>query len=330
MAGLSVLSLGVAYLSWRWVELPFRSRRLNFRKLLSLVGGATLVFAAFSITVGVFNGFRDRLNDVYTAEMREKETTLMTGITDYYLEPQTGHKPIILLLGDSYIRNWTGGLRGYLDTSRFDLAAMSFLNCRVRLDEERFRIFPGAARYQEHCAALERFFDDRTLKRRVAAVFLVSHRPFEYEENPFRFDLLRHLSSYVGDQVFIWGNYFQLDPKVAGSCINVMLIKKSGPGACLRYAVYPAANGETGDRSLYPFDLQFQYLDLFKLLRQPDGSYPASAQGVPFMFDWNHLTATFVNEIGRQVAEYRGDNPTYLAVRPYFRTIQTPALDTID
>lgn len=62
IAGLSLLSLALAYFSWRFVERPFRDRnRITGRQLLVVAISGTLVFSALGMVGKLSDGFSSRL-----------------------------------------------------------------------------------------------------------------------------------------------------------------------------------------------------------------------------------------------------------------------------
>lgn len=63
MLALAVLSLVLAWLSWRFVEQPFRNKRhISRRQVFGLAGSASVLFAALGLAGYLNNGFAQRFN----------------------------------------------------------------------------------------------------------------------------------------------------------------------------------------------------------------------------------------------------------------------------
>ena len=65
LLGLSVLSFVLAYISWRWVEKPFRNRHwLSQKQVLWMALGCSLVLIALGGSLVIGEGFGDRFADL--------------------------------------------------------------------------------------------------------------------------------------------------------------------------------------------------------------------------------------------------------------------------
>ncbi|MBX5312361.1 acyltransferase [Rhizobium sp. NLR11b] len=149
------------------------------------------------------------------------------------------------------------------------------------------------------------YINDKSLLSRTKAIFLTSLRPFEYTANAFRFELISWMKSHSDNaRVFVFGNYFQLDE--SHSCLGLMFQRKSDASICLREASYPPANQPLAQLPLFPSDLAFTYVDIVKLHCDYDKEKClTSSKGVPFITDWNHMTAEFLTTLIGDILEKR-------------------------
>ena len=112
---LIIITFVLAYLTFRFVETPFRKNLPEAKSIKFTLIGIVLVTVA-SITIIVKNGFPDRVllskqnqltyEDVYPLEAQKTEEQIFS------LAPSEGKvifdvkKPTVLLLGDSHVKNW--------------------------------------------------------------------------------------------------------------------------------------------------------------------------------------------------------------------------------
>lgn len=116
---LSLLSLPLAYLSWRYVEKPFRNKNIVNRRtvfVFSVLG--TLIFMAIGVSGVVTNGFADRTNnESLSLATIQKKLRINYGlnsscIESFTLSPvcRTSDKPEIMVWGDSYAEHLVRGI----------------------------------------------------------------------------------------------------------------------------------------------------------------------------------------------------------------------------
>jgi hypothetical protein len=161
--------------------------------------------------------------------------------------------------------------------------------------------------------------NDPSVVRRLAAVLLVSYRPFEYEVNKFRFDVIRELKKKNSSfDLFIFGNYFQLDPDQYSSCEKLMYRTGRQAEVCMAFADYPKKQTSLESLPLYPHDLKFAYVDLIGLrCREDKTGCPTQARGVPFISDSHHLNATFIVELLRDIQTTQSAQLEALGLQKY-------------
>ena len=134
---LILLTVTLSYISWKYIESPFRNRKIISRKFIfsfTIIGG--LLFIAFGITGHMNNGFKQR--------------TTLSGLPfdglDAPLDPnhglgsncnltnqcKTSNHPKVLLWGDSFAKHLAGGLQ-YSSTA-LNFQQVTSDSCRPVLD----------------------------------------------------------------------------------------------------------------------------------------------------------------------------------------------------
>ena len=116
---LSAASLLLAYISWRFVESPFRSKSvINRNSIFAFAVICSVVFASIGIAGHVSNGFDKRVNGsgVLLSSIAEKVRInygLSADCDSKFTLPEncrTSHEPEILLWGDSYAMHLAQGI----------------------------------------------------------------------------------------------------------------------------------------------------------------------------------------------------------------------------
>jgi hypothetical protein len=210
---------------------------------------------------------------------------------------------VILIVGDSYNPNWSVGLSTVIDVEQYDIVSVSYLGCKVNVTAEKITAIAREPKFEGYCKPFELWINDPSVIRRLAAVMLVSYRPFEYDVNKFRFELIRELKK-KNDRFdfFVFGNYFQLDPDQYSSCEKLMYRTGRHAEVCMELADYPKKQIRREGLPFYPHDLKFTYVDLIGLTcREDKTGCPTQAQGVPFISDSHHLNATFIAKLMRDL-----------------------------
>ncbi|KPH10002.1 acyltransferase [Rhizobium acidisoli] len=293
----------VAVVSFVAIEKPIRYTRRN-RAFWIYLSSSVVTITAAVVSAVTMAGFPQRLDQVYPPVAQTNEGRLESTFQSLNSNIRAD-KSVIFIIGDSYARNWSVALNNYVDADRYEVVAISYLNCKVEIKDDIVKAPSSDSRYDQYCIPFEKYINDKSLLSRTKAIFLASHRPFEYEANPFRFELLSWMKSHSDDaKIFIFGNYFQLDR--LHSCLGLMFQTKSDASACLRLATYPPTNQPLAQLPFFPSDLAFNYVDIIKLHCDYDKEKClTSSGGVPFMTDWNHLTAEFLTTLIGDILEKR-------------------------
>jgi hypothetical protein len=253
----------------------------------------------------------------------QREAALLSQYRDYVGQRGTG-RPVVLILGDSYASQWTPALLSHIDTERFDVASIKYLGCTVRIGTSRIEIGTVREEFRRNCDAFSSLVNDEEINTRIRAVLLVSHRPFEYKDNAFRFELVRWLKRRNASLAFyVFGNYFQLDREKRPTCEKLMVRAKRDAGVCIAYADYPAGEPRPEELPLYPAGLDLHYVDILKLhCGSNRAECSTQARGVPFMTDWNHLNSTFVDWLLLDLRARRTKELAEMGLLAYFRSGQ--------
>ena len=311
-----VLTLILAYFSYRFVEQPFRKGGVSGKMLIAAIVGTLVVVNGAAAVVIYKKGFPSRLQAVYPAEANARELKLTRSVKNDSAKDGSSidaELPVILIIGDSYVRRWTVGLSSVIDKSKYRIISISYLGCAVSKREDDWGYTVKIAKkvlYQRDCDIFGKHINDKVLMDKVEHVFLASHRAFEYVGNPFRFELLNTLLTELSKaRLHIIGDYFQLKYPQNPSCLNVMFVKKSDASVCLDMAVYPPTDLDLSKQKFYDqLKVPYQYIDIIPLLcGDSRNNCPFEADGVPFMTDWNHATATFLKKYLPIIVKKNGD-----------------------
>ncbi|MEN9590629.1 MAG: hypothetical protein RLZZ481_2415 [Pseudomonadota bacterium] len=323
-AGLIVLSVALAWLTYRLIERPIRFGKHGGLKASLLV---VLMLILGGVGLGTFDerGFPFRKNvkqadALYTSEARTIEANLVASYQNYVGdEPSQSNKPVVLIVGDSYNPNWSVGLSTVIDVKRYDIVSVSYLGCKVSFTGEKIHALASEQKFERYCKLFESLMNDPNVIKRLAAVMLVSYRPFEYDVNKYRFELIRALKKKnSGFDFFVFGDYFQLNSDRHSSCEKLMYRTGRGADVCMELADYPKKQTSQESLPLYPHDLKFAYVDLIGLICNEDKTgCPTEAQGVPFISDSHHLNATFIAKLMRDIQAMQPAKLEDLGLRKY-------------
>ena len=146
------------------------------------IGLAGLV--TFATVVIKRDGLPDRTETLYTTEARQADQRL--SISQNYIYPDLEfreNKSLMLIVGDSYIQNWST-LARHFDTENLDVLPVSYLGCLFEAQESL--VFVGnvlqGERYDKNCEAIKSL-DNPEIFNRITSVILVSHQPFRYNND---------------------------------------------------------------------------------------------------------------------------------------------------
>ncbi|MGB0718402.1 MAG: acyltransferase family protein [Alphaproteobacteria bacterium] len=306
--------------SYFFVERVFRNRSIVSGRLFAL-----LLIVSTSVVVMVMSsiiskkGFDQRLERVFSSEARAFENSLEE-VKAYVADGlPISDRPKVILLGDSYTKNW--GVFGAHISSEYDVFNINYLGCPFVFSKGAVRLKKGAKKkYIKHCKSSLSFLSDKRAVGNIGAVILVSHRPFSYGANRFRFNAINHMKmASPSAEIFIMGNYFQLEPNEFNGCLNLMYQRgDSDAKVCRKLSAYfnpMVETKELKDKKIDTNAFSYEYVSLFEVLRHEDGRYPFEYKGVPFMSDWNHMNKAMIELFSLRLGEYDGVDPSALKLK---------------
>ncbi|MDH0645567.1 acyltransferase [Pseudomonas sp. GD03858] len=310
---LIALTFVLSIISYRLIENP--ARRTKGRASNAVISAALAAGMALAVVGYIGNansGFPERAGGFYPLTAQQAEHDLLQRFTNDSQDSaiyRTAEAPAktILIIGDSYVPNWSIGINENIDHKQYRTISISYLHCQVDINSSRITVTTTESKYEKNCSAFDRYANDKEILKSVEKIFLVSHRPFEYQANKFRFELLKALKARTGAEAYIFGDYYQLDSSKGETCMNTMFASGKDSRACLEKAIYPATT-QIQTSSDVPSDLNYHFVDVIELLcGYQKAKCPASVNGVPFMEDWNHLTATFVKHVFSSIPRSSAD-----------------------
>lgn len=285
------LTLSLSVLSYRFVEKPVRTGATVFgRRPLTSTTIVILIFSGLGWYGYKSNGFPNRLDDIYPEAARKIERE---NVQKYTVDSDpVSDKPVILVIGDSYLTNWAIAINEIVDKSKYRIVSVSYLGCDFPDPKNPFITSTRKAQNNKNCADFAEKLAKPGVLEKVKKIFFTSYRPFSYRQNMHRFKLLRQINERVKAELYIFGNYFQRDGEKYQTCMAAMFIAKKDAAICKDIAVYSGSEPE-GKFSSY-FQLKYTYVDVKDLHCGADTKSCAyQYRGVPFILDANHLTATF-------------------------------------
>jgi peptidoglycan/LPS O-acetylase OafA/YrhL len=150
---LSVLSVVLAYLSWRFVELPARNVNvIGRRALFQSASAVAAVFIAFGVAGYLSNGFiyrytpeeqellasidNDNVNKIMIEQGLSKCYLFNTQLSDLFdntcLDPDT-EKPRVVIFGDSHAAHLSSGVRYYFGNGGYRVDQWTMPGCSLFL-----------------------------------------------------------------------------------------------------------------------------------------------------------------------------------------------------
>ncbi|WP_180060945.1 acyltransferase [Acinetobacter sp. YH12124] len=323
---LVLLSIVLAWITFKLIEKPFRSPSHSKAKVIGLIV-AMSILGLLGLKAFLNNGFESReivkhSEAIYSKAAREYEEKLTSSFKNYSgSDLEKSDKSVILILGDSYNKKWSVALSQKIDLNKYDVVSTTYLGCKVNAKDKKISAVATSKEYTENCEKFESLVNNQAVVDKLAAVMLTSHRPFEYEVNPFRFDVVRNLKAKNSNfDFFVFGGYFQLDGKDYSSCKKLMMRSDRNADICLENAVYPVSEPKIETMPFYPKDLNVKYIDIIKLHCSYDKTNCATQyNGVPFMDDWNHLNVTFLSFLLDDISSKNANQLDQLGLLKYLK-----------
>jgi peptidoglycan/LPS O-acetylase OafA/YrhL len=305
---LIVLSVGIAYLSWKLVELPFRALARETSKTAAFGAASTAMAAVFTlcgltlIVGGAPSRFPDRAVEIASYLAYDSSTQFRTGhcflLTNrQQFDAETCMKldstrPNYLLVGDSHAAHLWSGLASAMPEVNVMQATASL--CRPA-------VLPGSRYDTRVCRTLMQYvFDDFLVKNKIDKVLLAAS--WKDEDLPILSTTLEILKSR-GVDVTVLGPIVEYDaalPRLLADEIlrdsPAMANARRTPGIrerdlAMREMV--TARGAT-------------YLSVYDAICHDGHCDEFADERVPMQFDAGHLTARGSVEVGRRLSAFFG------------------------
>ncbi len=330
LSNLKLLSLVAVSILLSWGTYIFAEKPVRFGNHKSLKTGTLIIgmiiIGGLGYIIHADNGYPLRqvnklAEQAFSTSARTVERDFKARYKNYQgTDILTSTRPVILIVGDSYNKAWSPALSAHLNLVEYDVVSITYLGCNVSRISGKLIATEFDPKYKDNCQTFTAYINNKTITNRLAAVMLVSHRPFVYDQNLFRFDMIRWLRGVKAEfDFFVFGNYYQLDFNEIPSCEQYMIRKNVSAKACLNEAVYPKGKSQNRNLPFYPKDLNLKYVDIIDLHCGYDKKTCAvTSKGVPFMLDWNHLTATFLDFLLQDIREKKTDELGKIGLSRYF------------
>jgi peptidoglycan/LPS O-acetylase OafA/YrhL len=301
---LIVVSVGVACLSWKFVELPFRSRARDTSKATVFSITSTAMVSAFALCgmVLIANGapfrFPERVVAIASYLAYDPSTTFRSG--QCYLSSNRQHldvdtcitpdpkRPNYLLVGDSHAAHLWFGLQSAMPEVNIMQATVGA--CRPVL--EPVSMFDTRA-----CPKLMRFvFDDFLANTKVDKVLLsASWKDEDIPALSTTLDLLKQ----KGIDVTVLGPIVEYDSALPRLLADEILHNKPSTASAMRT---PGIHERDRAMSQIVTAKGASYISVYDQVCH-NGRCDEFAEGdIPMQFDAGHLTAQGSIEIGRRLA----------------------------
>ena len=273
-----------------FVEKPFRTPHKTRFKAIAIIAcwcGLAGYLAFFVAT----DGLHFRINQLYSAQARELNDKNNQKFT--YDTAPGSDKPSILILGDSYFHAYSIALTEYLDRKNYRIVSLRHSECWPELVGGRYQPKSNqwAPHHVEHCTKFYRYINAQEFLSTVTNIIHVGFRTEEGALTDFRYQMILDLQArlHIND-IFIFGNYYQIDWRLETSCVEEMMKNLSNAKTCLALSNYP--NSPVSYDNTWPGS----FIDIIGLgCGYSKADCPYEAEGVPFITDdWNHLTSTFL------------------------------------
>ena len=302
LLGLSLAAIGCAYLSWRYIEKPFRNRaRIGRTAVFVSAVSMTALFILIGLAGYETNGlsFRYSSDDRYLAslDVYDAGKYVESRFTELELRAfdQSGRKKVAVI-GDSFAQDlvnaaYEGGLTAQIQLSTHWIPTQcgnlfldqSFIS---HVNEARRAICAKAGWYEDAVV--------RKLMEEADAIWIASKwTPWEAELLP---NSVRRLSSTFRGSVLVFG------PKNLGRFTIINLLRLS-PAERLNYRSAMIEPHVALDQSMKRSLPQAEFLDVSELLCGSANTCPLfTGDGKLISFDGGHLTKDGAVYFGKRLA----------------------------
>ena len=289
-----VASAAIATVSWKFVEVPFRSGRLKLKGAAAFqagFGGAAVV-GAMGVCMLLFHGMPSRFpaDAVRVASYLDYNTTDELRIGSCFITPKyqfTDFQPATclreddtkknyLLLGDSHAAHLWYGLSSTL--SGVNVMQASASSCRPTLEQPKVSA--------ESCRELMNYVFTNYLASHHVDVLLLSCR-WAKEDVPRLTQTLAWLKQR-DIQVIVFGPIVQYDSPLPR--LLATSIKNTEPGMAYQHRVAESGELDREMLKLAATDWKVRYISLVNTMCNSASCVEYAPDGVPMQYDSGHLT----------------------------------------
>ena len=301
---LVAVSIMMGYLSWQFIEQPFRRFSVKHYRRRIYVSGALTSMAL--ILIGVWfvttDGFRSRYSTeqlAYVDYLDYDADTLFRADTCFLTSNVEGasafseevcldidpRRPNILLLGDSHAAQYIAAFEKVMPQAAFSQITAS--GCRPLINYE------GAKRCTE---LMKKAFEEYMPRKKFDAIVLAGR--WEKDDLYILPETINYLNT-VTEQVIVLGpviEYSQALPRIlAKNGLDEEVIESSR-----RYALIKSID-EHVDRVLDPLDVD--YYSILEIMCPKAACWLQTSDGMPVQFDASHLTYQAAIDVVEEIVD---------------------------
>jgi peptidoglycan/LPS O-acetylase OafA/YrhL len=303
---LIVLSVGIAYLSWKLVELPFRALARETSKTAAFGAASTAMAAVFTlcgltlIVGGAPSRFPDRAVEIASYLAYDSSTQFRTGHCFLLTNRQQfdaatcmkldSTRPNYLLVGDSHAAHLWSGLASAMPEVNIMQATASL--CRPA-------VLPGSRYDTRVCRTLMQYvFDDFLVKNKIDKVLLAAS--WKDEDLPILSTTLEILK-LRGVDVTVLGPIVEYDAALPRLLADEIL--RDSPAVANARRTPGIRERDLAMRELVTAR-GATYLSVYDAVCHDGHCDEFADERVPMQFDAGHLTARGSVEVGRRLSAF--------------------------
>lgn len=298
MISLAFSTMVLAWLSWKFIEDPFRDSRKVSRRKIFLGSAIGMVFFVVLGVVGVIsNGFPTRYDSRFHDMLNTERDVRYQARESMKFKGQAfanDGRPRLLIVGDSYSADVVNALAETDTLSRIDFSwhrisadcGNLYLNRDISSEIE-----PGA---QDKCRNIERYESDsmRERLRQADEVWIVS--AWSSWVADYLPQSIRNLQADYGEKFLVFGT------KGVGSINLRSIMEQSQVTSLEEVRQRPRSDKVETNERMREAEYRAVFVDLFEYLCEPNYSCPiVTIDGALISFDGGHLTPSGARLLGQ-------------------------------
>ena len=303
MAVLALLSVGLAYLSWKFIEAPFREKQKINRKIIFFLSAfGIFLFATLGVIGHKTNGYEMRLTTqekTLLESLSNDQTQFEVNVSKKSYFENDGRRKI-LIIGDSYAKDFLEGMLNVFgdDISRFDIIMWDVSRRCKNVAEDTKDLNSYLYPLDRHCFSYPRRIGNTALTKLVEEADLVVVRSYwdvlPTLQMPRTYDFLNNLNSgrivFIGSQFFGTVNPFS----------SLILMRDIHPNMYLYDVSEVTPYSYRNDENYTSYQLvnlanelmeNRNYFDVFSMFCTSERCLVTDEKGYPLTNDLAHLTS---------------------------------------